>query len=144
MRKIKFRGYSKRELITNTQWITDGYGATTIKYADGTSSAYLITPYGDYWVDENSVGQYTGLKDKNGKEIYEGDIVELKIKYWNNCNKEYVEYKREIIGEITDFRGLGWSVRYKEKDNNYDYPLMWLLNQDYTIEVKGNIFENME
>lgn len=89
---------------------------------------------------EADIMQYIGRKDSEGKEIYEGDIVELNITYWNNCNKE----ERKFIGEITDFRGLGWSIRYKDKDNNIDYPMMWLLGKDYMIEVKGNIYENPE
>lgn len=125
MREIKFRAWDK----VMKRW---HYNPMSFSFRETEIYTHL------------DFNQYTGLKDMNDKEIYEGDIVNLKITYWNNCNKEYVEYEREFTGEITDFRWLGWSVRYKEKDNNGDYPLMWLLGQDYTIEVKGNIYDNPE
>lgn len=76
MRESRFRGYSKLELTTPTQWICDGYGVTKINYTNGTNSVYLLTPYGDYLVYEDSVGEYTGIYDKCNIEICEGDILE--------------------------------------------------------------------
>ncbi len=74
MRTIKFRG--KR--LDNGEWI---YGSYVPHYDFfGTIKNEMIDENGNLFeVDPATVGQYTGLKDKNGKEIYEGDILQDEI-----------------------------------------------------------------
>ena len=115
-------------------------------------------PYA-YEVRPENISQYIGLKDRNGKEIYEGDIVEFldvdmvgQVVYENGCFgigfKDYIDWNfiEECIEEITGCNNI---LHACLNDNFISlWEIMWNYNDEensiYTVKVIGNIFDNPE
>ncbi|WP_367368253.1 YopX family protein [Schleiferilactobacillus harbinensis] len=135
MREIKFRGLptcKDKDELDYINFDRDGNFAVGF-YEDGyiigkvaDASDDYISP--EFWVavDRNTVGQYTGLHDKNGREIYEGDIVDIGLE--NQDGKLVlapVIYGEYIAGYVLDNGGNGIWQRLTED-----------------CEVIGNVFED--
>ena len=125
MREIKFRG--KR--VEDNEWIF-GYYVVTCD-----SNRIIYEDYEGFYCEEEvipeSVGQYTGLRDKNGREIYEGDIVHL-------SSDDGVDYKALIVFKDGGFCAIDGS------ENDYSVRRYGLSRYDLKVEVIGNIYENPE
>ncbi len=122
MREIKFRGKTEE---MNSWWT---YGNLVI-CDNGDYQIGNCPRYGDIYyrnkVFKETVGQYTGLHDKNGKEIYEGDIVKSFFVDTDEAGNEI--YKYYII-----------EVKYDEVLCSYK------IDKFMNLEVIGNIYENKE
>ena len=129
MRELKFRAWDehyKRVLYTNTDqtvWV----GGLESKVVNDT----------EMWetnVDNKYVMQYTGLKDENGKEIYEGDIVKASYETHTLIEGEwYPSGEFEEDEGVVEYRGTFFGIKNGSILSGYEY-----------VEIIGNIYENPE
>lgn len=140
MREIKFRAWN-----TKTECMYCDTGLTSLGINDGIELAIK---------DNYILMQYTGLKDKNGKEIYEGDIVRNN---WTNINNDFIGEKWAVkFGDHmtgSDYYASGAYGFYYEAINNKEetcslnsLPTNDSINIENNpdLEVIGNIYENKD
>ena len=86
------------------------------------------------------VMQYTGLKDKNGKEIYEGDICRVSSEEYYS-NNYFITEDDWAMTMYVDFSYGSFQLREKEDRHMAIY---FIETDDMDIEIIGNIYENPE
>mgnify|MGYP004565785619 CR=1 FL=1 len=149
MRDIEFRG--KR--TDNGEWVYGYYYKAKYYRTDDELCDYITVPHPNeynvpsskYVVDPSTVGQYTGLKDKNGTKIFEGDI--LKGFNYPYKHEEEFNYFAEVLWfENSPAFGIYTFKNPKSEvsgisEGNTDYMEDWIPN---SWEVIGNIYDNPE
>jgi uncharacterized phage protein (TIGR01671 family) len=137
-REIKFRGLT----VDNNEFV---YGRLVIVKNEQSGKKYpcIVISFDDHSFDwheviPNTVGQFTGLKDKNGNEIYEGDKVKGRYMVQRSLDPNSEP-------EIIHFEGI---IKYEEgcfyvKADNGQCAFSFNYT-DYELEVIGNIFQNPE
>ena len=126
MRELKFRAWWKdtKRFLDCDEWYMTCSGAKYLHYA--------VMPYKD---DNFIIEQYTGIKDKNGKEIYEGDIVSEEFEYGGEKTKTIWQVRwcdDECAFELHYVSGFKVDDCSLYADDEEDY------------EVIGNIHEHQE
>lgn len=144
MREIKFRG--KR--VDNGEWVYGAFVPDVLETPDNDLITWgFIRRYNrdigkmeTIEVSRESVGQYTGLCDKNGKKIYEGDIVEVNytVKYIDP-DKQDEEHTAITRVYWNDFRA-SFALEFHKFANDDLYRFV----RDKYAEVIGNIYDNPE
>lgn len=125
MREILFRGKRKN----NGEWVygnyVNQYGAHEIYLPNGVDSECGLDRY---HIIPETVGQFTGLTDKNGRRIFEGDIITTK-------------YRAENVTGVVEYEK--YTAAFVLNDGAYLYQLGYdaVCNKS---RVKGNIYDNPE
>ena len=142
MREIKFRG--KR--IDNNKWV---YGDLCHKacFELDKDVCCICNKEGDYEVYENTIGQYIGIKDDYGKEIYEGDIVEIEVERYEFDGES--TYTNIIKGEIV-YTDLSFAIKTGEHKG---VPVLSTFVAERTLDCRiisdkwkviGNVIDGIE
>ena len=133
------------------EWV-EGYFVRAKMYrSDEELCEYISIPHPEtegmpsdmFLVDPDTIGQFVGLTDKNGKKIFEGDIIKFhKFRYepdWTGV-VQYENCTYMAVGQMP----LAYEKRIDEKPTYYGFEVVMSGIDKTTIEVIGNIHDNPE
>ena len=123
MREIKFKAWDK----ARKRWTNYSIADDLLRFYDKHTGCWKTDKEGERFV----LSQYTGLKDKNGKEIYEGDVVKaISFARWIGVVK-YSDKNQAFIFDDLDKKYRGDSI-------------VFMSQFDEGFKILGNIYENPE
>lgn len=129
MREILFRGKRK----DNGEWVYGNYAVT-----DNNGKQHFIfqNKAFEFEVDSETVGQYTGITDDNGRKIFEGDILDITnddpdYNYITKCYLDCETLCVDVQGQDYDYTSIGFAIE------------IWEYECDQ-VEIIGNIYDNPE
>jgi len=132
MRDILFRA----KTVDNNEWVCGYYANCHNDSLENNTTGNFIIEYPDKYheIYTDTIGQYAGRCDKNGKRIFEGDIVKT-----NYFGKDYGEGRNfdEYDTYVVEWVDSGFCMKNKT-------GIYGLFKDDESIEVIGNIYENKE
>nr|DAX73961.1 MAG TPA: YopX protein [Caudoviricetes sp.] len=145
--KLKFRAWLKKEqkmdnYIDHISWLEDEL------YCIGDGITYMVL------AEDLVLMQSTGLKDKNGKEIFEGDILKFNDEWNEYCHEGYVDGSVEGINFVEVVRGEACfefgKTKYPDsslfilmEDEHLNFK-DFIKSEDFEFEINGNVYENPE
>jgi uncharacterized phage protein (TIGR01671 family) len=133
-REIKFRAWDGKRFVSQNQ-----YGIIGVCVESGdlfmASTGSCESPVN--WMDNCKLMQFIGLHDKNGKEIYEGDVVEGSYFIQRSLDPDALPSIVYFEGVISFAEGCFYVK------NNEGYFSFSFSYSDYEIEIIGNIYENI-
>lgn len=149
MREIKFR--AKLRNLAHEQFpklhpkTKQDFKYGTGLYNDGTNTWLILESNNECFanlkakiIDTNTIGQYTGLRDNNSTEIFEGDIVQFYIEVEEDSEEDGI-----VIGEVKWLsENCRWVTRVSTETEQYYVGLYGDSNFDCII--LGNIYDNPE
>ena len=128
MREILFRGRRR-----NGEWIEGNYIFWNKKHCIYDGIYYEVLP--------ETIGQYTGLCDKNGKRIFEGDILKI-AKVSDSIGMYYFPPLNYPVNVVVTWDMCAWMWETLCEDKRYiGFPEAWC---HYECEIIGNIHDNPE
>lgn len=122
-REIKFRAWNGKKIMPYVSILGLSEG-----FAYGHDRSWLHNSMDwdsdEEFIEDPTLMQFTGLKDKNGKEIYEGDVVNYLLSHDSNLN---------VLTSQIKWHNYAWRLNG-----------LWLLTEVHSVEVIGNIHQNPE